>query len=280
MDKILHLRTQSVACLVVSHAAQNQQLCILGKLFVLGTNPALQLTAGNALKETIFKILGKSEHNMEEIVGIEKVLRFGLNQKPFYSNILLVGLFAEIYKLTIFCISLAYKDRNVTERHQFHLSKEGLEIALRDFLKKCCQIHPSVSEHVHFQIEITLDVLKPDIWASKENDVVEDILQVMSFCTQANQAPQDRSAAEGTITKRLADKKICDTQRCLLLHYLASAIQSNQLNITVYHDLLYQELVKAEQKKSKKLLFSCAILCVEMCLFVSYAGMTSSTSAY
>ena len=70
LDKVLRQRTQMVACHVVPRASSKHQLDILGKLFVLESNPALQLAAGHALQALLFRQLNRGEAKASGIPGI------------------------------------------------------------------------------------------------------------------------------------------------------------------------------------------------------------------
>lgn len=276
LKRIIQQRYEMVSLYVVRHAAENQfqnNLTVLANLLVFCDNEALQVTAAHALRDTLAKILHRGSRHLDNILHMEKSLRCGLSSN-ISGNFVLVRLFTEIYKLTVVAIRIAYALRPECEglRCNAHISKQSLIAALSPTLENCRQNHASLTEHVNFHLGITLDLLQADNWAFNNTHPMHEILRIMEFCGQAKQSPDDRAKSERAILKAMGDKKITEPERCLLLHYFASALHTIPLQFKVYHEIFTKEIEMAKQKKSKKLLFSCALLCVEMCSFISIPG--------
>lgn len=261
---------QMASCNIVPYAVQHNQPSILGKLFVLSYNPTLQFAAGDALITLLLRLLYKSSRYLEDIRQLEECLRYGLSFQSFLMDYKLAHLFCEIYKLTVFAIILGCTDKRSPEKQRHGLS-ESLVSALRDMSENCCAHHPSMAEHARFHLGVTLDLLSQP-WTYRQHGPFTDILHFMAFCREAKQTRDDRSSMEANILTRLADKKLTEPERCLLLHCFASAVHSNALPFRVYVEILSKELARAQKEKNKALLFSCALLCVEMAQFVSYPG--------
>ena len=270
-----------ITCWVVPYAAESKELCVLAKLFVLGNNPSLQKTAGSSIRDTIFHLLHKNKQNLQDILQLEQILRCGLNVESVCEwKPTLASLFAEVYNLTIMLTAFAFKDSTIKEREKFHLSRGNLKNHLKDFESKCLQRHQSnIGEHLKFHIGLSLELLQSDIWSSKNKDAVDEIIQTMRFCIQASQSPVDRKKTEDDILGRFAG--ITKTERCLLLHYFASAVQRNQSIMNICNAIFKRELERAHgsrlkrEGKSKKLLISCAVLCVHMCSSIQQQGKYS-----
>ena len=275
MENLLHQQSQFTACHVVPTAARNQRLDVLGKLFAFGTNKAHQLTAGHALKATLLRTLCK-HHSLADMQSFEQILQVGFTTEAIYLNSSLAGLFAEAYTLTTMCTLLAYRDSDLSTREQFHLSKECLDQALRKFEAKCTQLHQSIIEHVSFHVGLTLELIQSDLWSPKEQVTVDNIIQTVQLCTQGNPLPEDRRTAEDNIVKKLTKTKLTKAEGCLLLHYFASVVHENPSTLNVCHKIFFKELDRSQgnllKPGSKKLLFSCVVLFLNICMSVSHHG--------
>ena len=280
LDKVLHQRTQMVACHVVPRASSKHQLDILGKLLVYESNPALQLAAGHALQALLFRLLDRGEQKLPELQELERIMREGLiiNSSVLKDSTLL-SVYVELNKLTIFAIVLASKQSSVSDKKQLHVTKEasGMLSALKSFKDNCHTCHPSLTKRVDFQLEPTMDALQHMIWLDKTKDAMGEILKLVNIYINTTHAPEDKKKAEKTILKTFADKKMSDTERCVLLHYLASVVHNCpkilQLCITVFQT----ELTRSQGRlfgpgKSRNLLVSCAVLFQQICLSITDEG--------
>ena len=272
MERLLHQHSQFAACHVIQVKGQAQHLGTFGKLFVLGTNRALQMTAGQALKQTLLRTLCKN-NDLKKMQSLEQTLRGGFTTESICMNSSLTGLLVEVYTLTTMCVLLAYRESDAGGQQKFHLSKDSLDIALRKFETKCTQLHQSITDHVSFHIGLTLDLLHSELWSTKKH-TIDDIFQTVQFLTHAN--PEDRVAAEDNIVKKLMKSKLTKAEECLLLHYFASVAQQNPSTLNMCHEVFIKELDRSQgsrlKQRSKKLLFSCALLLLSICTSISHHG--------
>ena len=284
LDKVLHQRTQMVACHVVPRASSKHQLDILGKLFVFESNPALQLAAGHALQALLFRQLDRGEQKLPEFQELERIMRQGLTiDSSAIKDSTLLGVFVKLYKLTIFALVLASKQSSVSDKKQLHVTIEASCILsdLKSFKSNCHTYHPSLTKHVDFQLKLTMAALQHKIWLDKTKDKTKDgmgkILQLVNIYINTTQAPEDKKKGEETILKTFADKKMSDTERCVLLHYLASVVHNCPKLLQMCIRIFHAELIRSQGKlfglaKSRNLLVSCAVLFQQICLSITDEG--------
>ena len=204
-------------------------------------------------------------------------MRQGLTDSSILKNSTLLSVFVKLYKLAIFALVLASKQSSVADKKQLHATKEASCILsdLKSFKSDCHTYHPSLTKHVDFQLEPAMDALQQEIWLDKTKAMGE-ILKLVDIYISATQAPEDKKKAEQTILKTFADKKMIDTERCVLLHYLASVVHNCPKLLQMCFTIFQAELIRSQGRlfggRSRNLLVSCAVLCRQICLSITNKG--------
>ena len=268
---VLGERTQLVACHVVPYAAHTHQLCVLGKLFLYGNTPALQLTAGYQLQSTLFSLLGKRTNSFQEIISLEKLLRPELKTVHEWARSLIVS-FVEIYKYIIMLLLISDRQQHLEERKTFYCSKENLEVALKNIIKQVCCHHKTLQRQIEFHVGLCLDMLNSDVWLSKS--AIDTFVQMVEFYTKDLVSPEDRRTLKENIVKVYSrfDKSL---ERCLLLHYL-SAVLHNHTSLSSVCKCIFSNEIKTvrdtrfKPRKNLNVLICCTMLCREI---FRYQGM-------
>ena len=290
MDRLLQNCTQMVACQLIPYASRHQLWVVLLKLFVFGSNIALQKKAGQTLHAGLLRAL--CTPNTCRARSMEEVLLKGLSVDSIQMNLSLASVFSELFCLITAAMALPYRETVFEKKQKAVLL--GSKTDMLSFVQKCSDREKSLSngnqslEHkrhqdslfhnLQFHMQLAMDFLEVNL-RSPERGVVGYIINTMQRNSNEGKTPDEKTQLKQMLKTLLSKEKPIETDICLLLLYMASHIKNHPRSLIFCYTFFAIQLKEARTKilgkvvkKNKRMLVSCAQFCLHMCQSVISDG--------